>query len=306
MRARGGDVKIPNDPATKENGRISYMPVPFVQASLPHSKKTTNEWVRKNGDYTLTVWSPKDIGLPYGAYPRLIIAWITREVTIKKSPVIHMGDGINEFLRSVGLSEPRGGERGNMAPVIDQCKRLFSSVITCVREDPQNPQRGFVIRKASISDESEIIWTPKSGCTWQSELVLTDKFYGEILRSTVPIDLSVMLALTKSPLAMDIYAWLCHKASTTDRIGAPIPWQSLANQFGCEYAQLKNFRLNFIRQLKKVLTLHDFRVGVDGERGITFYPSRTVIRITNDKRRHKMAAARGIAESQKILDLPMR
>jgi Tol biopolymer transport system component len=50
-----------------------------VQATLPHSDPKTNEFVRRNGHFTLSILAPKDVGLPYGRYPRLVLAYLKGE-----------------------------------------------------------------------------------------------------------------------------------------------------------------------------------------------------------------------------------
>ncbi|CAM5186525.1 hypothetical protein OURE66S_01223 [Oligella ureolytica] len=48
----------------------------FAQISLPHSKLSVSTFTRKSGNFTLDIISDSKIGLPYGTYPRLLLAWI--------------------------------------------------------------------------------------------------------------------------------------------------------------------------------------------------------------------------------------
>ncbi len=63
----------------KQAGALGFMARILVQATLPHSKTEGNEFVRTNGNYTLSLLSPSHIGLPYGSMPRLLLAWLTTE-----------------------------------------------------------------------------------------------------------------------------------------------------------------------------------------------------------------------------------
>src|SRR5688572_12050720 len=73
--------------SAKEAGMLAYMARSMVIATLPHSKPDGNVFERKNGAFTLTMISNPNFGLPYGSLPRLILAWMTREAKVKKSPV---------------------------------------------------------------------------------------------------------------------------------------------------------------------------------------------------------------------------
>ena len=48
----------------------------LVQATLPHSRPKTHEFERVNGRFTLYMNAPPSVGLPYGSYPRLALAWL--------------------------------------------------------------------------------------------------------------------------------------------------------------------------------------------------------------------------------------
>jgi hypothetical protein len=51
----------------------------LVQATLPHSRPKTHEFERVNGRFTLYMNAPPSVGLPYGSYPRLALAWLSTE-----------------------------------------------------------------------------------------------------------------------------------------------------------------------------------------------------------------------------------
>ena len=59
------------------------MPYFFVQANFPYTEVEGREFIRKNGNLTLSLYSPS--GLPYGSIPRLVIAFIVTEAIRKKT-----------------------------------------------------------------------------------------------------------------------------------------------------------------------------------------------------------------------------
>lgn len=70
----------------KEAGAIGFMARAIIQATMPHSDPGTGEFRRKNGNYTLVMLAPSDIGLPYGSIPRLVLSWISTEAVCTKEP----------------------------------------------------------------------------------------------------------------------------------------------------------------------------------------------------------------------------
>lgn len=75
---------------------IGYMARLTVQATMPHSRPTTNEIERQNGNMYLSMMAPAKLGLPYGTPPRHILAWVTTEAVRTKSRVLTLG-AINSF-----------------------------------------------------------------------------------------------------------------------------------------------------------------------------------------------------------------
>lgn len=103
----------------KEAGRLGFMARALVQATLPHSDPKSNEFVRKNGNFTLEMMAPSSVGLPYGSIPRIILAWITTEAVKKDSRVIFLGENLSIFLQRLGF-ENNGGVRGDITRVKEQ------------------------------------------------------------------------------------------------------------------------------------------------------------------------------------------
>ena len=77
----------------------------------------------------------------------------------------------------------------------------------------------------------------------------------------------------KSPLALDIYAWMTYRASYATK-PSEIPWQALAMQFGSDYAQVRDFKAAFLDALRKVHTVYAGANFELGERGLIVKPTR--------------------------------
>jgi hypothetical protein len=89
-------------------------------------------------------------------------------------------------------------------------------------------------------------------------------------------------ALKKSPMALDIYTWLTYRMSYLKKPTA-IPWSSLAMQLGSNYSRLTDFRLAFLAELKKVVTVYGGAQVEVSPTGLLVKPSLTHIGRKSDK-----------------------
>jgi hypothetical protein len=256
-------------------GEAGYMARVFAQVSLPHSRPTAAEYVRHNGVLTLSVSAPTSIGLPYGGTPRLLLAWVTSEAVRTRSPVLILGDHLAGFMHRLNLV-PTGGRWGSIPRLRDQMQRLFSSSISCTFTEPSR----WLRTSFHVADRTELWWdpaSPRQAALWKSTVTLSAPFFEEIIRRPVPVDLSVLRELRRSPLALDIYVWLTHRMSYL-RHPTTVPWEALAVQFGADYARIRDFRASAVSALDKVLRAYT-HVRVEATpTGLRLYPSPTDIK----------------------------
>jgi hypothetical protein len=248
--------------ATQEVGFSARL---LVQATLPHSKPPPGltEFQRSNGYVTINITSRKQFGLPYGTYPRLLLAWLTTEAVRTKSPELELGASLRGFIGKLGLPTD-GGPQGTYPRLRQHMTRLFSSMVSATVE------RGGEIHNLAFCpvEQFSLFWDPQrpeQGALWQSTLRLNQTFYEEIVNKPVPVDMDVLRSLIKgrSPMAIDIYQWLTHRMSYLKK-PTPIPWERLQLQFGCEYGATRDFKRAFLRHLKRVLELYpQARVSVE-------------------------------------------
>lgn len=255
----------------KEAGALGYMARALVQATMPHKKVEGNEFTRVNGAYTLTILSPSIIGLPYGSIPRLLLAWITTEAVQRKQRELALGTSLGSFMEKLGLI-PTGGRWGTITRLREQTKRLFTSAISCVYSD-EKIDAGLNI---NVAEEYQLWWDPKKpeqNCLWESTLILSKRFYEEIVDSPVPIDMDALKVLKRSPMALDIYCWLTYRMSYL-RTSTSIPWRILEMQFGADYQHTRNFKIKFLQQLKKVSIIYPEAKLEVNETGLLLRPSK--------------------------------
>lgn len=240
-----------------EAGTVGFMARAMVQATLPHKAVKGNEFIRRNGNFTLTMLAPSKIGLPYGNVPRLLLAWLTTEAVRTQNRELVLGDSLSAFMHDLGF-QVTGGRHGSISRIKQQTRRLFSSNIQCDYEtDGEAALMGF-----RVADRALLWWdskNPEQKALWQSSVLLTQPFFDEVTNHPVPVDMRALKALKRSPMALDIYSWLTYRLSYLKH-ETKLPWGLLQQQFGAGYpfnARGKaEFKRNFLLQLKKVQAIY--------------------------------------------------
>jgi hypothetical protein len=256
----------------KEAGVIGYFARIMVQVSMPHSRPTANEFVRRNGRFTLTMLASSHTGLPYGTYPRLLLAWLTTQAVRTKSKRIELGDTLRQFMARLDL-EAIGGTQGSITRIRSQMLRLFGAMVSWRYDDPA----GVSLGSSGVVAKAHLWWDrmrPDQIAMWKSEVVLTEEFFREIVERPVPINMTALKALAKhhSPMAIDIYNWLTYRMSYLKK-DQLIPWYVLQFQFGCDYARTRKFKEKFLQHLKVVHSVYP-SVRVDSTvEGLVLKPS---------------------------------
>lgn len=283
-----GDIRL--DPDKTES---AFMARQLVQATLPHKNPgNVGAWSRTNGGLTLTIrpgWDEKKnevIGYPYGTIPRLLLFWITTEAIRTKSPQIELGNNLAAFMEELGLDPKRGGARSDVRRMQDQMRRLFQSTISF----SQKFNKGEAWLNMQVAPKGMFWWDdkqPNQKTLWKNWIKLGEDFFEAVMASPVPVDMRIIKALKRSPLALDFYTWATYTAYQTEKTGSArtISWGMLHQQFGAEYKDVKDFSKKSWRALMKVQAVYpDLTVErIDG--GIKVLPSKPSITIK--KKRQK-------------------
>jgi hypothetical protein len=251
----------------KEAGAIGFMARALVQATMPHKDPGDVEaWGRENGTFSM-VMQPgvikkghefKKIGLPYGTYPRLLLAWLSTEAVRTKGRTLVLGHSLSSFMRQLDLI-PAGGRWGTISRLKEQMRRLFSAFITCSYEN--NMDKDILVncgRSLNVASSYELWWSPQNpeqAGLWQSTVTLGDEFFKEIINRPVPIDMRALKALKGSAMRLDIYTWLTYRMSYLKKTSS-IPWQALQMQFGADFGRTIDFKTKFKEHLKAVLVVY--------------------------------------------------
>lgn len=245
---------------------VGYTSKLFVQALFPYRRPESNERKISTADGTIHVYSTN--GLPYGKYPRLIMAYIItqavgnagklREGKISEEEARHipLGHSMSYFLHAIGVTgRGTGGVNGNLSKIREQLIRLASSVITA-QSDNGIHARG---RNAQILEDWDLWFDPhdpNQGSFIESELVLTPQFFKHVAESPIPIDLNILRKLNK-PRSMDLYIWITVKQywlSKKNLDSFTFSWDIIANNFSTKALETSIQKRDFRNEIKKSLT----------------------------------------------------
>jgi len=227
----------------------------MVQTTLPHTRPAFHSFLRRNGQLQVALSAHPLVGLPYGRYPRLLLAWITTQAVRTRQRHLEVGSSLSSFMTELGLL-PRGGRSGTSYRLREQMRRLFSTTIACSQDSPG--QREWQDARFRPAEECPLWWDPKCPelvALWESSVTLSSDFFQEITDRPVPVDFRTLKAL-RSPLALDIYCWLTYRMSYLERPSKTIPWRALQSQFGCDYTRTRTFKQRFVDKISQVLVLY--------------------------------------------------
>ena len=135
-------------------------------------------------------------------------------------------------------------------------KRLFNAHIQLAYKDEQVSASV----NSPVASRTGFWWNerkPGGLGLWDSQIELGEKFFHEIIRHPVPLDLNILKALKRSSLGIDFYLWLTYRTFTLKR-PLRLSWRQLYRQFGLDSARAEDkrtadaFRTDCLRELKKI------------------------------------------------------
>jgi len=270
---------------TPGDAEAAFMARELVQCTLPHSDPgAAAAWVRRNRNFTLAIKpgsniEGKSFGYPYGIIPRLLLFWMTTEAVRRKSRRLELGHSLASFMREVGLDPSRGGKRSDARRLQDQMRRLFRATISfdLKIEEPYRSGEGWL--DMQVAPEGMLWWDvkqPEQGTLWGSWIELGEKFYKAITAAPVPVDMRVLRAIKRSPLALDLYAWTTWRVFRLQK-PAFIPWEGLMKQMGGEYDRADNFVQKAKAALRKIRAVYPALKLNYVKGGLMLHPSPTSI-----------------------------
>jgi hypothetical protein len=259
----------------EEGGGISFHYVPLIQCSFPHADPgDAHSFTRRNGWLELTLGTTRpETGLPYGVPARLLTIYAASEAVRTKSPEIFLGTSVQDFLRRLDVPITRG-DRGSLRVYANQLLKLIHCTLT-IDENIRDAsgRTGLHIRQALFAEEARLWWDDARGVGQGSSLVLSSVLFHSILDRSAPLSTNAIKSLRKSPMDLDVYAWLVHRLFSLSK-PSTVTWQQLSEQFGHGYSELRRFRRFFIDSLKRVQLVYPEAKLKVADAGVILLPSR--------------------------------
>ena len=239
--------------AGESDPEIGYMARLMALCSLPRTNPGhRHQYKRVNGPYKLIMIAGGDNKLPFGHIPRLLLAWVCTEAVRTQSRELLLGKTLSDFMRLVGI-DPAGA---SFARVRNQMNRLFGCSITLIYQDAIGSSRV----SSYVADQHDFWWShvkPVDRGQWQSHIVLGERFFDEIIRNPLPLDMHILKALSRSSLGLDLYQWLNYRTFGLDH-PLRLSWKQIYTQFGANPAHagdheiVNSFRKQALRELIKI------------------------------------------------------
>ena len=255
---------------------ISFHYVPLIQCSFPHADPgEARSFTRRNGWLELTLGTTRPAtGLPYGVPARLLTIYAASEAVRTKSPEIFLGNSVHDFLRRLDVPITRG-DRGSLRVYANQLMKLIHCTLTIDENIRDSSGRtGLHIRQALFAEEARLWWDDDTrGVGQGSSLVLSSVLFHSILDRSAPLSTNAIKQLRKSPMDLDVYAWLAHRLFHLSK-PSTITWQQLSDQFGHGYSELRKFRRFFIDSLKRVQVVYPEAKLKVADVGVILLPSK--------------------------------
>ena len=241
----------------------------------PRSKVDGREFMRESGAAWVNIqagWldegrGPVEQPIPYGAMPRLTLAWLSTYAVQNKERHIPIGDSASSFLQHIGLD----GQGNRHAKLKQQMYALAACRL----------QLGFKGKTFNGQPVEQFeAWMPnkteRQRSLWPGKILLSESYFNSLIESAVPLDVRALHALRGSALALDIYTWLAHRLHRIEGRPHILHWKSLRDQFAQEYSGIeavKNFKNEFLPALQKVSSVYTKAKVLRVKGGIQLYAS---------------------------------
>ena len=256
---------------------LAFQHVVLAHLGFPRSRTEASEFTRTSGSTSLllqagklwtgTSWETRP--LPYGSIPRLMMIAITTRAIQQKTRVIELGRSMSESLRELGLADT-GATHWRRVRHQAECLSAMNMTLGYISQGQATTLTAKPVKKFEAwvhRNVDQLTLIP-------SEVELSADFFEALEGASVPLDVRAVRALSKHPMALDVYTWLAHRlCRVRSRDGERIPWMKLREQFGGEIADQKEFKKQMKLALKKAALVYPTAKLDTWGSGLTLLPS---------------------------------
>lgn len=208
------------------------------------------------------------VGVPFGAYPRLILIYLQTEALKTNSREVELGSSWRDWMSRIGVSW--GGNTGKavreQAELLSRCRLTFHIA--------GNGKTGLV--NQSIVDRAIFLEAPQTDRQGRLSLEsakLSEQFFEALKQHPIPLEESAVQALANNSAALDAYIWLAYRLHA---LAAPrlVTWAALKAQHGTGYRNLHHFKPRFVGILAMATAVYpEAKIEVVDE-GVILKPSK--------------------------------
>ena len=267
---------------SEEDNALAFAYSGWAQCALPHRRIPVDQLWEVSSDRMRLVVEPgrrpggqdgqgpmEFVGVPFGAYARLILLYLQTEALRTGSRDIELGSSWREWMARIGV--PWGGSSGKavreQAELLSRCRLTFHL---------QGHGRSGLVNQ-SIVDRALFIEAPSSGPR-QGRLnletaKLSEGFYEQLKKHPVPLEEAAIKALANNSAALDCYVWLAYRLHSLSSARL-VTWKALKAQHGQGFAKLYHFKNKFPSVLSMATAVYpEAKIEVN-DQGVILKPSR--------------------------------
>jgi hypothetical protein len=247
------------EPCPEHDREICFQHSVLCQTGLPYRDPGDDVrlWKRKQGIAALEIEAGRipdpatgehvNIGLPWGAKPRLILAHLNAEALRQGTPDIEIEASLSGFVKRI-----RGFDGGREI-------KMFKHQLAClstatIRLAVFQERHAYAINTHVITAFE--LWLQndeRQRVLWPSTIRLSHEYFESLQKHAIPLNETDLAALAHTAMGLDIYAWLAQRLHRVDpRKPAFIPWTALKEQFGPDYRRMDHFKAPFRKALRQV------------------------------------------------------
>jgi hypothetical protein len=264
-----------------EDSALSFAYAGWAQCALPHRRIAAGEIWEMVYDKMRLVVEPgrrptgadnqgpmEVVGVPFGAYPRLILLYLQTQALRTNSREVELGNSWRDWMSRIGCSW--GGNTGRavreQAELLSRCRLTFH----LAGAGASGLINQSIVDKAIFMDAPQ---SDRQGRLSLESAKLSEGFYEALRKHPIPLEEAAIRALANNSAALDTYIWLAYRLHI---LSAPkmITWQALKAQHGTGYRNLHHFKPKFVGILKIATAVYPEAKIEIVDAGVILKPSR--------------------------------
>ena len=261
---------------------IGYSLSIVVQTGFPYKRiKGQQHFERKNGNLTVTMSAPNEIGLPSGMYPRIAFVHICSRIIKTQERFINLGPSLKKFVVDELRRPWTTGKKGTASKWKETMVSLLATNFTSYfkMENERKKMEGVTLENVSIAKKATLWWDTEYDELKGAEIEINESFSKVLTQHAIPLDLKALESLCeqRSPLAFDLYCWLTYRfwrMEENKESIVRISWKQLYEQFGTNISTVRHFIIDIKKALTAVKKVYPKALfNVDSDKYLVLIPS---------------------------------